>query len=201
VVPFPGIDLLALLIDGRRNDHLYDGNVVAGYGLRGQTTVRHLGDKYFERAIVDFGQWKISDVWVDPFFETALPQFQRCWCNWFALTTLDVVEPPFCMFAECDTLGLLHHFVEVLQGVRATLRDDFTGAAFSFRFGQMTRSGDRAYLGSHMLSGFQPCHIHPPTNDPPFTTCFDIAVLTSSAGHALSSPLHRCRENDINIAG
>jgi hypothetical protein len=55
-----GIDLLALLIDGRRNDHLYHRNVIAGYRLRGQTMVRHLGDKYFERAIVDFGRWRIS---------------------------------------------------------------------------------------------------------------------------------------------
>src|SRR6516164_2101042 len=29
--------------------------------------------------------------------------------NWFALTTLDVVQPPFCLFAECDTLGLLYY--------------------------------------------------------------------------------------------
>jgi hypothetical protein len=139
-------------------------------------------------------------VWVDPFFEAALPQFQCCRCKWFALATLDMVQPPFCLFAECDTLGLLHYFIEVLPGVRATLRDDFTGAAFSFRFGQMPRAGDRAYLSSHMPSRFLPCHIHPPTNDPPFTACFDMAVLTSSAGHALSSPLHRCRGNDINIA-
>ena len=109
VVPFSRIDLLALLIDDRRNDHLYHGNVVAGYGLRGQTTVRHLGDKDFERAIVDVGQRQISDIWVDPFFEAALPQFQCCRCNWFALTTLDVVQPPFCLFAECDTLGLLYY--------------------------------------------------------------------------------------------
>ena len=59
---YPGIDLLALFIDGRRNDHLYYGNVVAGYCLRGQATVRHLGDKCFERAIVDFGQRQISDT-------------------------------------------------------------------------------------------------------------------------------------------
>jgi Fic family protein len=32
----------------------------------------------------------------------------------------------------------------------------------------MTRAGDRAYLGPHMPSRFLPCHIHPPTNDPPF---------------------------------
>ena len=132
-----------------------------GYGLRGQTTVRHLGDKDFERAIVDVGQWQISVIGVDPFFEAALPQFQRCWCNWFALTTLDMVQPPFCLFAECDTLGLPHYLVEVLQGVRAALRDDFTGAAFPFRFRQMTRAGDRAYLGSHMPSRFLPCHIGP----------------------------------------
>jgi hypothetical protein len=80
--------LLALLIDSRRNDHLYDGNVIAGYGLRGQTTVRHLGDKDFERAIVDFGQRQISDIWVDPFFETAFPQFQCCRRDWFPLTIM-----------------------------------------------------------------------------------------------------------------
>jgi len=54
---------------------------------------------------------------------------------------LDMVQPPFRLFAECNTLGLIHYFVEVLQGFRATLRDDFTGAAFSLRFGQMTRAG------------------------------------------------------------
>jgi hypothetical protein len=43
------------------------------------------------------------------------------------------------LFAECNTLGLLHYFVEVLQGVRATLRDDFTGAAFPFSFGHPFR--------------------------------------------------------------
>ena len=52
MVPFSGIDLLAPLIDGRRNDHLYHGNVVAGYGLWGQPTVRHFGDKDFERALL-----------------------------------------------------------------------------------------------------------------------------------------------------
>jgi len=41
------------------------------YRFRGQTTVRHLGDKCFERAIVDFGQWEISDVCVDPFLKAA----------------------------------------------------------------------------------------------------------------------------------
>jgi hypothetical protein len=76
----------------------------------------------------------------------------------------------------------------------------FHGRGVPFQIWTDDRAGDRAYLGSHMLSRFLPCHIHPPTNDPPFTTCFDVAVLTSSAGHALSSPLHRCRGNDINIA-
>jgi hypothetical protein len=46
---------------------------VSGCTVRyGQTTVCHLGDKCFERAIVDSGQWQFSDVWVDPFFEAAL---------------------------------------------------------------------------------------------------------------------------------
>ena len=30
---------------------------------------------------------------------------------------------------------------------------------------------------------------------------FDVAALTSSAGHTLSSPLHWCRWNELNITG
>ena len=109
-----------------------------------------------------------------------------------------------CCSRNVTPLGLLHYFVEVLQGVRATLRDDFTGTAFSLRFGQMTRAGDRADLSSHMLSRFLPFQIHPPTNDPPFATCFDAAVgpvrrdihfplrFTGVAGTTLISLVENC---------
>src|SRR6516164_3066567 len=67
----------------------------------------------------------------------------------------------------------------------------FHGRGVPFQIWTDDRAGDRAYLGSHMLSRFLPCHIHPPTNDPPFTPCFDIAVLTSSAPELLASiPFH-----------
>jgi hypothetical protein len=96
VVPFSGIDLLALQT---QRPSLRTCRQDVGRWFVPEDHNRQLGSRRFERAIVDFGQWQISDVWVDPFFEAALPQFQCCWCNWFALAALDVVEPPFCLFA------------------------------------------------------------------------------------------------------
>jgi hypothetical protein len=105
-----------------------------------------------------------------------------------------------CLLAKGDAASfLVDDFLKVLLGVCSALRDDFTGAALPFGLGQASWTLDRADSFPHVPSLFLLRHIHPPPNDPPSTARFNVTFLTSSAGHALSSPLNWCRGKNLII--
>jgi hypothetical protein len=84
---------------------------------------------------------------------------------------------------DTELLLLFDDFVKVVNTIGTAFRDDLAGAALAGRGGKNAGTGDGAYPRSFERPFFLSWNIHPPPYDPPFATLFNVACLSSAAGH------------------
>src|SRR2546430_8424384 len=135
---------------------------------------------------IPYRRWgHISRLGNYPFIKTPPPRFDGCRSNGFSLSLLHVFDPPCRLFTKRHTARNSFGVGEVLGCIGSALGNDFLCLPFSFGFGQVSRPGGWAYLFACVHSFLLAHDIFPEPNDVVFTSNFNVATLTRSAGPVL----------------